>query len=136
MAAQLRWAGHVWRMGDERIPKQLLYGELWEGGRHRGGQRKRFKDTLKHNMKQCGINADQWETVAGDRARWRAGIRQGVELFKANRLAALGEKVSQPQESPAATAGGRWKNQLQLRVRSLSTRVPLANRACQPRAHA
>ena len=64
IAAQVRWAGHVWRMGDERIPKQLLYGELWEGGRHRVGQRKRFKDALKHNMKQCGISVDQWETVA------------------------------------------------------------------------
>ena len=56
IASQLRWAGHVWRMGDERIPKQLLYGELWEGERHREGQRNRFKDTLKHNMKQCGIS--------------------------------------------------------------------------------
>ena len=84
--------GHDWRMGDERIPKQLLYGELWEGGRHRGGQRKRFKDTLKHNMKQCGISVDQWETVAGDRARWRGGIKQGVELFEAKRLAAMCEK--------------------------------------------
>ena len=91
IASQLRWAGHVWRMGDKRIPKQLLYGELWEGGRHRGGQRKRFKDTLKHNMKQCGIGVDQWETVAGDRVRWRAGIKQGVELFEAKRLAAMGE---------------------------------------------
>ena len=59
IAAQLRWAGHVWRMGDERIPKQLLYGELWGSGRHRGGQRKRFKDTLKHNMKQCGPVGDR-----------------------------------------------------------------------------
>ena len=45
---------------------------------------------MKHNMKQCGINVDQWETVAGDRARWRAGIKQGVELFEAKRLAAMG----------------------------------------------
>ena len=79
-------------MGDERIPKQLLYGELWEGRRHRGGQRKRFKDTLKHNIKQCGIGVNQWETVARDRTRWRAGIKQGVKLFEAKRLAAMGEK--------------------------------------------
>ena len=35
---------------------------------------------------------DQWETVAGDRARWRSGIKQGVEQFEAKRLAAMGEK--------------------------------------------
>ena len=72
IVAQLRWVGHVWRMEDERIPKQLLLGELWKGGRHRGGQRKRCKDTLKHGMKRCGISVDQWETVAGEKATWRA----------------------------------------------------------------
>ena len=35
---------------------------------------------------------DQWDTAAGDRTKWRAGIRQGVELFEAKRLAAMGEK--------------------------------------------
>ena len=32
VAAQLRWAEHVWSIGDERISKQLLYGELWPYG--------------------------------------------------------------------------------------------------------
>ena len=45
--AQLRWTGHVTRMPDERLPKKVLYGELQEGKRSQGGQKKRYKDTLK-----------------------------------------------------------------------------------------
>ena len=45
--AQLRWNGHVTRMPDERLPKKVFYGELQEGKRSQGGQKNRFKDTLK-----------------------------------------------------------------------------------------
>ena len=44
--AQLRWTGHVIRMPDERLPKKVFYGELQEGKRSQGGQKKRYKDTL------------------------------------------------------------------------------------------
>ena len=44
---RLRWLGHVRRMKDGRIPKDLLYGELSEGLRPRGRPRLRFKDTCK-----------------------------------------------------------------------------------------
>ena len=46
-SAQLRWAGHVHRMDDKRLPKILLYSELKEGSRSTGGQRLRYKDVLK-----------------------------------------------------------------------------------------
>ena len=39
--AQLRWTGHVTRMPYERLPKTVLYGELQEGKRSQGGQKKR-----------------------------------------------------------------------------------------------
>jgi len=29
--AQLRWSGHIIQMGEERLPKRLLYGDLQEG---------------------------------------------------------------------------------------------------------
>ena len=40
---QARSAAHICRMSDERIPKQLLYGQLASGKRYVGGQKKRFK---------------------------------------------------------------------------------------------
>ena len=51
--AQLRWTGHVTRMPDERLP--ILYGELQVGKRSHGGQKKRYKDTLKVSLKDFNI---------------------------------------------------------------------------------
>ena len=53
--AQLTWTGHVTRMPDERLPKKVLYGELQEGKRSQGGQKKRNKDTLKASRKDLNI---------------------------------------------------------------------------------
>ena len=53
--AQLRWTGHVTRMPDERLPKKILYGKLQVGKRSHGGQKKRYKDTLKASLKDSNI---------------------------------------------------------------------------------
>ena len=53
--AQLRWTGHVTRMPGERLPKKILYGELQVGKRSHGGQKKRYKDTLKASIKDFNI---------------------------------------------------------------------------------
>ena len=49
--AQLRWTGHVTRMLEERLPKKVLCGELQEGKRLQGGQKKCYKDTLKPRLR-------------------------------------------------------------------------------------
>ncbi|KAI8482689.1 hypothetical protein Bbelb_395690 [Branchiostoma belcheri] len=68
---RLRWLGHVSRMDDGRIPKDVLYGELATGARPAGRPVLRYKDVLKRDMKAGGIDQTSWETVAADRSRWR-----------------------------------------------------------------
>ena len=48
--AKLRLIGHVTRMPDERLPKKTLYGEPQVGKSSYGGQKKRYKDTLKASL--------------------------------------------------------------------------------------
>ena len=62
--AQVRWAGHVTWMSDDRLPKQLLYGELCYGKRSVGG--KRFKDTHKKSLTSFNIDVTNWEVCAQD----------------------------------------------------------------------
>jgi len=51
LEAQLRWVGHVMRMPDSRIPKQVFCGQLAVGSRPQCGPVRRYKDTVKENMK-------------------------------------------------------------------------------------
>ncbi len=47
MQYQLWWTGHVIRMPNTRLPKQILYSQLKEGSRATGGQKKCYKDNSK-----------------------------------------------------------------------------------------
>ena len=47
MHSQLCWAGCVACMADHRPAKKMLFGEVLEGKLSEGGQKKRFKDTLR-----------------------------------------------------------------------------------------
>ena len=86
--AQTRWAGHVSRMSDSRIPKQLLYGELNQGARKVGGQRKHFKAYLK----DFSIDVTTRENAASDRPAWRSMIHKGALHSKIQRFNATKEK--------------------------------------------
>ena len=83
--AQLRWSGHLIRMPDERLPKKVFYGELQVGERSQGGQKKRYKDSLKASLKDFSIPPESWEQVAQDRAQWRYLIRKGADNYEAKR---------------------------------------------------
>ena len=76
---RLRWLGHVHRMPDGRIPKDLLYGELATGSRRRGRPQLRYRDALKRDMKAVGIDTETWENLAADRSQWRGAVTRHLK---------------------------------------------------------
>ena len=66
---RLRWLGHVRRMEDGRIPKDILYGQLASGKRRTGRPQLRYSDACKRDMKALDINFRDWEDLAADRPK-------------------------------------------------------------------
>ena len=85
---RLRWLGHVHRMGDGRIPKDVLYGELATGHRPAGRPALHFKDVCKRDLELADIDPGSWEQIADDRSAWQSVVRKGVRTGedKQNRL--------------------------------------------------
>ena len=76
---RLRWLGHVRRMEDGRIPKDILYGELRSGLRRLGRPHLRYKDVCKRDMKAINIDPNAWEQLAADRPQWRYRLKQHLK---------------------------------------------------------
>jgi hypothetical protein len=87
LSNQMRWTGHVIRMGDERLPKQMFYGELAAGARPQHKPRKRYKDCIKENLERLRIHVDTWEKTAEDRVLWRSAVSEGSRDFEARLIA-------------------------------------------------
>lgn len=106
-----RWAGHVARMPDDRLPKQLLFSKLTHGTRHRGRPRMRFKDALKQDLQNMEIPPASWDIIAQSRPDWRRRIRMGSALYRDKLVEEHEAKRSRRRERQNAT---NFNNQDQL----------------------
>ena len=89
LTAQFRWVGHVIRMDDNRIPKQIFFGQLSSGKRPQCGPLRCYKHTVKVNMKRCGLQPKTLTTAVLDRAQWRTTCQSAIQSFEKTRVAEL-----------------------------------------------
>ena len=75
MRHRLRWLGHIARMDDHRLPKQLLFGEL-QRKRPRPGTKRRWRNLMAADVQSTGLG-EEWYAVAQDRKKWTKRCEQG-----------------------------------------------------------
>ena len=68
---QMRWAGHVARMGEDRGVHRVLVGKP-EGKRPLGRPRRRWEYNIKKDLQEVGGSRGNWMELAQDRDGWRA----------------------------------------------------------------
>ena len=95
MQCHMHWLGHVRCMGNGRIPKDILYGELIIGSWPKGCPHLRFKDVCKCDMKACHINTNNWEEAASDHAVWRSMTKTGTKLTEEIGIETIQQKRQQ-----------------------------------------
>lgn len=73
---RLQWAGHIIRMGDNRIPKKVLFSQI-EGRRPIGRPRDRWIDAVASDAKTL-LQTKRWTSIAKERTRWRQTITEAM----------------------------------------------------------
>ncbi|KAL8568560.1 hypothetical protein ACOMHN_058497 [Nucella lapillus] len=76
---RFRWLGHVSRMQDGRLPKDILLCELATGSRPTGRPALRYKDVCKRDFKTGGIAPANFEALAADRSSWQLATRSAIK---------------------------------------------------------
>ena len=77
------FAGFVARMEDTRLPKCVMFREMVGGAGYVGGQEKEWMRCFVDDLRDFGINADQWTNAAQDEGEWRKTAEQGAERLMA-----------------------------------------------------
>lgn len=66
---RLRWLGHLGRMKDTRLPKQMLFGKL-TGRLPKGGQRKQWQALAAEDLQHTKLGHKSWHVKCIDRDYW------------------------------------------------------------------
>jgi hypothetical protein len=70
---RISWLGHLERMEEDRMPKQIFTQEL-EGTKRRGRARKRWRVEVERDLQVLGVR--RWRELVIDGNKWRGIVRQ------------------------------------------------------------
>ena len=89
----LGYAGHVARMMEHRLPKQIMEGEV-SGKARRGAPNKSHRTQRKECLQRKGISLVDWKDLAQNKNAWRILIKKESMLpCKQNRMYSKYEKI-------------------------------------------
>jgi hypothetical protein len=77
---EMRWAGHVTRMGEETKMCKVFMGEP-KGKRPLGRRKRRWDDGIRMDLREMGWGGMDWMRLAQDRDRWRAVVNAVMNLW-------------------------------------------------------
>ena len=79
---RILFAGFVARsMGEERLPRRVMFGELVGGNGYSGGQQKDWLVHLQEDMSVFGMKFEGWRKAAQKTSRQFRRVEEGAELF-------------------------------------------------------
>ena len=87
-------------MEDNRLPKQLMFGELASGKRKQDRPLKRFKDCVKVSISHAEITPKELQPRAHDRTGWQDLTRHAIDTFEERRRTQI-EKARERRKASA-----------------------------------
>jgi len=76
---RMRWAGHVARMGEERVVYRFLVGKP-EGKRPLGRPRRRWVDNIRTDLQEVECGYMDWIGLAQDRGRTLVSVVMNLRV--------------------------------------------------------
>jgi len=70
---RISWLGHLERMEEDRMPKNIFTQEL-ERTRRWGRPRKRWKEEIERDLQMLGVR--RWRELVAVRKKWKDIVRQ------------------------------------------------------------
>jgi len=103
--SRLRWLGHVVRMGEDRLPPQMLYGSL-EGRGKVGRPVGRWKDMIEGDIRKREVIG--WYDLAQDRKLWRSVVAgERIDAAVKRRRKGMQLESRQKQEDSKQEGGAK-----------------------------